>query len=74
MPRTVDREMARSWTEGFERWHLVRHSVEDKLLRRLVLARRPPPREEVLRWSAWRRNHQAVARRCHYRRRGVLLA
>jgi hypothetical protein len=33
-----------------------------KLLRRLVLARRPPPREEVLRWSAWRRNHQAVAR------------
>ena len=55
---------------------LVQLTVSEvrKLLRRLVLARRPPPREEVLRWSAWRRNHQAVARRCHYKRRGVLLA
>ena len=55
---------------------LVQLTVSEvrKLLRRLVLARRPPPREEVLRWSAWRRNHQAVAGRCHYKRRGVLLA
>ena len=30
MPRTVDREMARSWTEGFERWLLVRRSVEEQ--------------------------------------------
>ncbi|TCJ13009.1 hypothetical protein E0L93_15385, partial [Rubrobacter taiwanensis] len=45
-----------------------------KLVCRLVLFRRPPPREEVLRWSVWRRQHQAVARRCHYKRRGVLLA
>lgn len=44
-----------------------------KLLCRLVLFRRPPPREEVLSWSVWRRRHQAVARRCHYKLRGVLL-
>ena len=45
-----------------------------KLLCRLVLFRRPPPPEEVLCWSVWRRHHQAVARRCHYKLRGVLLA
>jgi hypothetical protein len=45
-----------------------------KLLCRLVLCRRPPLWEEVLRWSVWRRRHQAVAKRCHYKRRGVLLA
>jgi hypothetical protein len=28
---------------------------------------------EVLSWSLWRRHHQAIARRCHYKRRGVLL-
>jgi hypothetical protein len=25
--------------------------------------------ERVLAWSEWRRGHQAVARRCHYKRR-----
>jgi hypothetical protein len=25
--------------------------------------------ERTLLWSAWRREHQAVARRCHYKRR-----
>ncbi|MEU4704778.1 IS701 family transposase [Nonomuraea dietziae] len=25
--------------------------------------------EQVLRWSSWRRRHQAIARRCHYQRR-----
>jgi hypothetical protein len=25
--------------------------------------------ERALAWSAWRRRHQAVARRCHYRAR-----
>jgi hypothetical protein len=45
-----------------------------KLLCRLVVLRRLPPWEEVLSWSRWRRHHQAVARDCHYKRRGVLLA
>jgi hypothetical protein len=46
-----------------------------RLLCRLVVDRRPPPRwEEVLSWSVWRRRHQAVARRCHYKLRGVSLA
>jgi hypothetical protein len=44
-----------------------------KLLRRLVLSGGGPSWEEVLSWSVWRRRHQAVARRCHYKRRGVLL-
>jgi hypothetical protein len=34
----------------------------------LVWADVPLP-EQVLRWSRWRRRHQARARRCHYRRR-----
>jgi hypothetical protein len=25
--------------------------------------------ERALVWSAWRRHHQAIARRCHYRAR-----
>ena len=45
-----------------------------KLLCRLVLSRGAPRWKEVLSWSVWRRQHQAVARRCHYKRRGVLLA
>jgi hypothetical protein len=45
-----------------------------RLLCRLVVQGRPERWEEVLRWSVWRRRHQAVARRCHYKRRGVLLA
>jgi hypothetical protein len=45
-----------------------------KLLCGLVLNRGAPRWKEVLSWSVWRRHHQAVARRCHYERRGVLLA
>ena len=45
-----------------------------KLLCGLVLSRGAPRCwKEVLCWSVWRRQHQAVARRCHYKRRGVLL-
>jgi hypothetical protein len=44
-----------------------------KLLGGLVLSGGAPSWEEVLSWSVWRRHHQAVARRCHYKRRGVLL-
>jgi hypothetical protein len=29
--------------------------------------------DHVLAWSRWRRHHQAVAKRCHYRRHGVIL-
>lgn len=39
-----------------------------RLLYRLIW-RRHPTSESVLRWSQWRRRHQAIARRCHYRRR-----
>ncbi|MFE0875928.1 hypothetical protein ACFW4X_13740 [Streptomyces smyrnaeus] len=38
-----------------------------------VLLPHPEPRSDpiahALRWSRWRRQHQAVARHCHYRRR-----
>ena len=39
-----------------------------RLLYRLIW-RHHPTDESVLRWSRWRRRHQATARRCHYRRR-----
>ena len=52
----------------------LRVSEVRRLLCRLVLSRGPPRWKEVLSWSVWRRHHQAVARRCHYKRRGVLLA
>jgi hypothetical protein len=45
-----------------------------RLLCRLVFRMRPPRWEEVISWSVWRRRHQAVAKRCHYQRRGELLA
>jgi hypothetical protein len=32
-----------------------------------------PSVDHVLAWSVWRRHHQAVARRCHDQRRGVIL-
>src|SRR5260221_615903 len=38
-----------------------------------VVWRAFPSVEDVLDWSAWRRHHQAVATRCHSRRRGVIL-
>lgn len=42
-----------------------------RLLWGLVLARTVPP-ERALGWSRWRRCHQALAKRCHYRRRRAL--
>lgn len=42
-------------------------------VRRLLAAhapRDPRARTHALSWSHWRRRRQAVARRCHYRRRG----
>jgi hypothetical protein len=41
-----------------------------RLVYRLVVRILAPP-EAVLRWSRWRRLHQARAQRAHYRRRLV---
>jgi hypothetical protein len=38
-----------------------------------VVWRAFPTVEHVVAWSTWRRRHQAVAKRCHYQRRGVIL-
>ncbi len=41
-------------------------------IRRLLthlLARPAHDLTQILRWSLWRRRHQAIARDCHYRRR-----
>lgn len=38
-----------------------------------VVWRAFPSVEQVLAWSVWRRHHQAVAKRCHSQRRGVIL-
>src|SRR5215210_4971364 len=41
-------------------------------VRRLLVAlvwSTPPPVERTMRWSFWRRRHQARARRSHYKRR-----
>jgi hypothetical protein len=43
-----------------------------RLVRHLLLAR-PPSWGDVLSWSGWRRHHQAIAKRCHYKQRGVVL-
>jgi len=45
---------------------LTRHEI-----RRLFtgLHQQPPASAQQLRWSRWRRRHQATARRCHYQRR-----
>src|SRR5260370_210750 len=37
-----------------------------------VVWRAFPSVEQVLAWSAWRRHHQAVAKRCHYQRHGAI--
>jgi hypothetical protein len=42
-----------------------------RLLWRLLWAWRPAA-GFVLAWSRWRRAHQALAKRCHYRRRGAV--
>jgi SRSO17 transposase len=42
-------------------------------IRRLftTLDQHPPPPASLLRWSRWRRRHQATAQACHYRRRAL---
>jgi hypothetical protein len=41
-----------------------------KLLWQIVWEHRWEPRL-ALHWSFWRRRHQAIARACHYKRRGA---
>jgi hypothetical protein len=62
--------------------HVLPPSLADVMIpltvpevRRLLEVALPLPvrsREARLAWSAWRRRHQATARRCHYRRRLAL--
>lgn len=54
---------------GREPIPLTRHEI-----RRLFtgLLTHPRPAQDQLRWSAWRRRHQATARKCHYQRREAL--
>ena len=62
--------------------HAARRAVAELIpltvpeVRRLlwgVVWRAFPTVEQVLAWSTWRRHHQAVAKRCHYQRRGIIL-
>ena len=48
---------------------LTRHEI-----RRLFtgLSQQPPPPSLQLKWSRWRRRHQATAQACHYRRRSLM--
>jgi len=43
-----------------------------RLLTRLALVV-PHAADHILRWSDWRRRHQATAKTCHYTRRLALL-
>ncbi|PSP18000.1 MAG: hypothetical protein BRC58_04815 [Cyanobacteria bacterium QS_8_64_29] len=55
---------------GGKRGNLV--PLTEPEVRRLLLAIVLPKlqrAEQALLWSHWRRHHQAVARRCHYRAR-----
>jgi len=57
--------------EGWERWLLLRRSNEIHH-RFAALACQPAgDRGHRLRWSWWRRRHQARARACHYRRQAA---
>jgi SRSO17 transposase len=55
--------------DGHELIPLTRNEI-----RRLYagLLCRPRPARDQLRWSRWRRRHQATARNCHYQRRNAL--
>jgi hypothetical protein len=57
---------------GRKRGALIELSVPEVrwLLVRLAWPRRATT-TQVLAWSRWRREHQAHARACHYRRRGA---
>jgi hypothetical protein len=63
-PGNGDRQITRSDGGG-----LIRLTVNE--IRRLhaTFCRPAHPAAHYLRWSAWRRRHQARARHCHYQRR-----
>lgn len=45
------------------------HSELRRLFDALVLGATTPSPDHIIRWSIWRRKHQATARHHHYRRR-----
>ncbi|MEV4248760.1 IS701 family transposase [Streptosporangium canum] len=49
--------------------HIALTMPEIRRLLAVLLLSRPRRIAEILRWSQWRRRHQAIARRCHYQRR-----
>ncbi|MFD8533125.1 IS701 family transposase [Streptosporangium canum] len=49
--------------------HIALTMPEIRRLFAALIPTRHRPAEEVLRWSCWRRRHQAIARHCHYQRR-----
>lgn len=49
--------------------HIALTVPEIRRLLAALLPARPRSTEEILRWSRWRRQHQATSRRCHYQRR-----
>lgn len=59
-PQTTDDQHAQ---------HIALTVPEIRRLLAVLLLTRTRPIEEILRWSRWRRRHQAIARRCHYQRR-----
>ncbi|MGW7672799.1 hypothetical protein ACWGJX_37750 [Streptomyces sp. NPDC054775] len=78
-PREYDWAAAaiRPWRrEGWDHWLMARRSLTDPEVRRLlatvhsaIAVHQTLVSARALRWSHWRRRHQAVARRCHYQRR-----
>ncbi|GAA3469450.1 hypothetical protein GCM10018965_040030 [Nonomuraea roseola] len=49
--------------------HVALTVPEIRRLLAVLLLPRTRSLEETMRWSSWRRRHQAIARRCHYQRR-----
>ncbi len=71
LPRGDDRAGGRKGGCTGEEAEIIELTVAE--VRRLLAAcapRRPRARTHALSWSRWRRRRQAVARHCHYRRRG----
>jgi len=54
---------------GSDGREMIRLSVNEILRMHAILSRPAHPVSHYLRWSAWRRQHQARARHCHYQRR-----
>ncbi|GAA2815767.1 hypothetical protein ACFQ0M_00210 [Kitasatospora aburaviensis] len=72
--RVLEQGTGTGWTAALLAHRLGDANVTTPEIRHLIgtLFRRPTaPPNRLLAWSTWRRLHQAQARCCHYRRRGV---